>query len=70
MARYRKKPVVIDAVQFDGTAGALAAIEAFVGSHLSHQDGSDIRIKTLEGRAGRGAIGGLNEWVRRRTEIS
>lgn len=34
MARFRKKPVVIDAVQWDGTAHSTLMIENFVGQSL------------------------------------
>ena len=35
--RYRKKPVVIEAIQFNGTASNLEEIERFVGSQLKYE---------------------------------
>tara|TARA_Y100000310_G_C20255715_1_gene611241 strand:+ start:303 stop:587 length:285 start_codon:yes stop_codon:yes gene_type:complete len=51
MSRYRKKPVVIEAVQFDG--GNLAQIFEELGD-LKHgrglrYDGDDLLVHTLEG---------------------
>jgi len=52
MARYRKKPVVIEAIQYDGTITSRNAIvrelaasktPAFIG------DGGELKITTLEG---------------------
>ena len=45
MAKYRKKPVVIDAVQF---LENLDEVKAFVGSGARFQDGR-LLIDTLEG---------------------
>jgi hypothetical protein len=51
MAKYRKKPVVVDAVHYDGAN--LEEVANFIGSKLpSHPDdmiGTPIFIKTLEG---------------------
>lgn len=51
MARYRKKPVVIDAIQFDGSNGS--AIAAFFGQTFHNADRGDrtsvLAIPTLEG---------------------
>ncbi len=56
MARYRKKPVVIEAVQFDGTpGGALAVFDAFtiLGGKfvpdLRNLERGTLLIPTLEG---------------------
>ena len=54
MAKYRKKPVVIEAVQFDGSAFGLAQVVFFVGRPLSSAcisevNGITVYIPTLEG---------------------
>jgi hypothetical protein len=49
MAQFRKKPVVIDAVQFDGTFGS---VWPMIREHREIQwepDGGVLTIKTLEG---------------------
>jgi len=47
MAKYRKKPVVIEAVQFDGTLGSLEGINI---PEVSQDLGSSTcQIPTLEG---------------------
>ena len=45
MSKYRKKPVVIEAVQFDGN---IVEIEEFCGGYAENRDG-EIVIATLEG---------------------
>ena len=45
MAKYRKKPVVIDAVQFTGN---FDEIEEFVGGDAEFRDGK-LLVATLEG---------------------
>ena len=59
--KYRKKPVVIEAIQFNGTASNLEEIERFVGSQLKYEIFDSawevekgrpyirMQIKTLEG---------------------
>lgn len=49
MAKYRKKPVVIEAVQFDGTN--CDAVEAFIGKPIEWKTSSPPIgcIETLEG---------------------
>lgn len=48
MAEYRKKPVVIEAVQFDGENSA--DIHEFCGSEVREPVGKEyLEIKTLEG---------------------
>ncbi len=52
MPLFRKKPVVIEAVQFDGTSTGHDTIEAFVGQELGSSRTSEQRcviIPTLEG---------------------
>jgi hypothetical protein len=44
--KYRKKPVVVEAVKFDG--GNISEIEMFVDSGKYHDDGT-FSIVTLEG---------------------
>jgi len=46
VAKYRKKPVVIEAIQF--AAGNFDEIETFVGGDAEFRDG-EIVIATLEG---------------------
>ncbi len=45
MAKYRKKPVVIEAIQFTGN---FDEIEAFVGGDAEFRDGK-LLVATLEG---------------------
>ena len=73
MARYRKKPVVIEAQQWDGSAASATPILEWVGRHggtaTYHEhlmDGDEIahtapylRIKTLEGVI----IGSADDWI-------
>lgn len=49
--KYRKKPVVIDAVQFDGTEQSIIDIMALGSSGHIDVDcgGKELRIHTLEG---------------------
>lgn len=51
MAKYRKKPVIIEAIQWDGKN--LSEIEEFVGSRIRtsyYDDGEEfLVIQTLEG---------------------
>lgn len=55
MRKFRKKPVVIEAVQFDGTRNGIDAIEDFMGKPCGHNFiGGDpghfeMWIETLEG---------------------
>lgn len=46
--QYRKKPVVIEAVQYTGTALNLAELVAFIG-HEAYINEGKIEIETLEG---------------------
>lgn len=46
--KFRKKPVVIEAVQWDGTEQAAVQITAFVGIHIMG-NGPNFNIQTLEG---------------------
>lgn len=47
--KFRKKPVVIEAMQFDGTALADIAIATWVGEFYVSSDVGGPKIKTLEG---------------------
>ena len=51
MAMYRKKPVVIEAVQWDGNDASLEAIGdlAYDGNRHIQQIGDKLEIPTLEG---------------------
>jgi hypothetical protein len=52
--QYRKKPVVVEAMQFDGTSSGHDLIEGFVGQELGsvrigHDELRQVIIPTLEG---------------------
>ena len=47
MAKYRKKPVVIEAEQYHGDNESVARIRSFVGKEL-HGNGRDLFIETWE----------------------
>jgi hypothetical protein len=64
MAKFRKLPVTIDAVRYDGTN--LAEIEAFIGQRAQRAPGEPplpnpraFHIATLEG----GHIASLGDWI-------
>ena len=61
MAKFRKKPVVIEAVQWDGSADTANTFigEAFGTDWLYAEDGAAIIIPTLEGQM-RGELG---DWI-------
>ena len=48
MAKFRKKPVVIEAIQFDGSEEGAQDIDKFVGQNLEARD-RQLIIPTLEG---------------------
>jgi hypothetical protein len=45
---YRKKPVIIEAVQYDGCNESVKQVREFVGKELEG-NGHDLFIETLEG---------------------
>ena len=48
--RYRKKPVVIEAIQYNGTTDSRSEILAFMGlEHIAFSDTQGVFIPTLEG---------------------
>lgn len=47
--KFRKKPVVIDAVQWDGTTRGAEVVAAFIGAHHGTLRGREWVIRTLEG---------------------
>lgn len=50
MAKFRKKPVVIEAVQFDGSKESATKVLFFIDPTLPPDaEASDLTIKTLEG---------------------
>jgi len=55
MGKFRKKPVVIDAVQYDGINES--EIEQFVG--ISYVPGRDFKIRTLEGDM----LASVGDWI-------
>jgi hypothetical protein len=56
MAQYRKKPVVIEAVQWTGN---IQEVSAFAGESLESLTGDTLWIKTLEG----GLTARMNDWI-------
>lgn len=56
MAKYRKKPLVIEAIQFgaDGSVGSFEKCREFAGDafYYDYQASPTTRIKTLEGEIG------------------
>ena len=48
MAKYRKKPVVVEAVRWVGTAENVREMNEFIGKNLKTVNGA-IEIETLEG---------------------
>jgi hypothetical protein len=64
MAKYRKKPVVIEAIQWDGTIDTLGQIELFMheGPSADYTKGNKnptIIIPTLEGDM----IANVGDWI-------
>jgi hypothetical protein len=59
--KYRKKPVVIEAVQWDGTDISLDAIAdlAYDGNRRVQQVGDKLEIPTLEGVM----TASVNDWI-------
>lgn len=53
MNKYRKKPVIIEAIQFTGTRSSILELEEFITSSFEwmEEDGktNEIKIETLEG---------------------
>jgi len=48
--KYRKKPVIIEAIQFDGTADGLEIVENFIGTLFGKVEStSKLQIATPEG---------------------
>lgn len=57
MAKFRKKPVVVEAVQF--TLHTMDQVEEFVGGDLGEDKGGNTVIATLEGAM----KCSLNDWI-------
>ena len=49
MAKFRKKPVVVEAVQWDGTSRGAEQVAAFIGRHAGRLRAQWWTITTLEG---------------------
>ena len=49
MMKYRKKPIVIEAMQFMGDVGSLAAIEAWSRGSVRYSNDDGVVCETLEG---------------------
>lgn len=52
--KYRKKPVIIDAIQWDGTFESVQSVKDFAGDHVKEKTDLDgkrsyIYIESLEG---------------------
>lgn len=50
--KYKKKPVIIEAIQFEDTAGRICELSEFMGGvHVNYEDKNNpyILIETLEG---------------------
>jgi hypothetical protein len=68
MSKYRKKPVVIDAVQWKGVGFSDEFPEWFVGAFISDllvPDGKELIIQTLEDGIGWRAkhVASLDDWI-------
>jgi hypothetical protein len=48
MTKYRKKPIVVEAVQYTGDTQSVQEVRAFTGRELEG-NGRDLFIETLEG---------------------
>lgn len=61
MAKYRKKPVVVEAIQWTGKAGNLFAVTQLVGKSDRQilKSTTDLIIPTLEGDM----IASINDWI-------
>jgi len=60
MAKYRKKPVVIEAVQWTGKRGNLLEITQLnTGTRLIEKEDDKLFIPTLEGKM----TANLNDWI-------
>ena len=58
--KYRKKPVVIDAVQYDGTDAGYDAVCGFaIGIHLDPRGDRTFAVPTLEGEL----IASPGDWI-------
>lgn len=49
MTKYRKKPVVIEAVQWDGTNECLSEIVHWMNHEIQNLENNKLGIETLEG---------------------
>ncbi len=47
--RWRKKPVVVEAVRWDGSLLAVEALNGILGLSITFADNNKVRIPTLEG---------------------
>lgn len=57
--RFRKKPVEIEAIQWDGNQRTFDLIEAWAGKPVNDTDGYTLLIPTLEGTM----TASLNDWI-------
>ena len=57
--KFRKKPVVIEAVQWDGTKESLEKIRKLGERNIRLNMTTELVIETLEGRM----LASLNDWV-------
>ena len=47
--RFKKKPIIIEAILFDGTKKSFEEISLFTDYIVENREGSDLSIPTLEG---------------------
>lgn len=59
VAQWRKKPVVIEAVRWDGDQSTFDTIERWAGKPVNDLDGYTLLIPTLEGEM----QASLNDWI-------
>ena len=61
VVKYRKKPVVVEAIQFDGSEESFNKCRKFAGDNFyyDYQVSPTTRVKTLEGEVGCS----VNDWI-------
>ncbi len=57
--KFRKKPVVIEAIQWNGTEASFADIGEFMGGHYPYLDKDKLLIITLEGTH----FASIGDWI-------
>lgn len=59
MAKYRKKPVVIDAIRWDGNLSSLAELGATINEVSQELLENSVQIRTLEGEM----TANVGDWI-------